>query len=249
MSTKILAHRGASGYAPENTLYAFKKAISMNSDGIELDVHLTKDEKIVVIHDEKLNRTTNGSGLIKDFSLSELKKLDAGSWYNPKYKNEKIPTLEEVFNLVKDKNIIINIELKNGIIEYTGLEEKVLELIHKYKIEENIIISSFNHYSLLKVKSLNSKIKTGILYVASLINPWIYAKNISAYSLNPYFYSVDKNLVINCKKNNINVIPYTVNDEEYIYKLIKSNIYSIITNYPDKAISIRNNLLNINTRG
>ncbi len=123
--TKILAHRGASAYAPENTMAAFKKAIEMNADGIELDVHLSKDGYIVIIHDERVDRTTDGKGEVKDFSLDELKKLDAGSWFSDEYKGEKIPTLEELLSLIKNTEIYLNIEIKAGYRVYPDIEEKL----------------------------------------------------------------------------------------------------------------------------
>src|SRR3712207_5048900 len=114
IDTKIMAHRGAAAYAPENTIAAFTKAIEMKADAIELDIHLSKDDHIVVIHDEKVDRTTNGKGLVMEFTLEELKRLDAGSWFNKEFKNEKIPTLREVLELVAYKNIDLNIEIKAG---------------------------------------------------------------------------------------------------------------------------------------
>ncbi len=161
--TKVWAHRGASGYYPENTMTSFEGAIKQNADGIELDVHLSKDGYLIVCHDETLNRTTNGKGFIKQFDLYELKQLDAGSWYDKKYKGEKMPLLEEVIDLIKGTNMDLNIELKAGSIFYPGIEEKVLKMIEKYNIKEQVIISSFDHYALVKIKSLDSEIKTGIL--------------------------------------------------------------------------------------
>ena len=243
ISTKVIAHRGASGYAPENTITAFEMAIKINSDGIELDVHLSKDGELIVFHDEKGDRTSNGSGYIKDLKLLELKKLDAGSWFNKKYKEEKIPTLEEVLLLTKDKNMLINIELKNGIIDYNGLEEKIINLIHKLSISENIILSSFNHYSMLKVKDIDKNIKIGLLYVSNLINPWKYGENLGAFSLNPYYHTVNEDLVYYSNAHNIKLLPYTVNDEGFMKKIIKLNSYGLITNYPDIALKIKEEII------
>ena len=125
--TRIWAHRGASGYAPENTLEAFKLAIDEKADGIELDVQLTKDKELVVIHDEKIDRTSNGKGYVKDYTLDELKKFNF-NYGNEKYEEVKIPTLKEVYELLKPTNLIINVEIKTGIIFYEGIEEKVLKL-------------------------------------------------------------------------------------------------------------------------
>src|SRR5690554_5174035 len=147
----IIAHRGASNIAPENTMIAFQKAYQIGADGVEFDVHLTRDGKPVVIHDERVDRTTNGIGYVKSLTLSEIKKLDAGSYFHPNYSEEKILTLEETLDLVKNFKII-NIEIKNNLLEYKGIEEKVTNIIRDKKMEQKVICSSFNHFSMLKIK-------------------------------------------------------------------------------------------------
>ena len=161
---KIWAHRGCSQMYPENTLTAFKKAAELGGlTGIELDIQLTKDGYIVVFHDEKVDRTTNGSGELRQYTLTELKKLriDAGNG-----KAEQIPTMEEVFNLIEDsmKNgLKLNIELKNSIFPYPGLEEKIINLVHKSGLQRCVIYSSFIALSLERIKVLDSAAETGIL--------------------------------------------------------------------------------------
>ncbi|WP_352418858.1 glycerophosphodiester phosphodiesterase [Proteiniborus sp.] len=239
----IIAHRGASAYAPENTMASFLKAIDMKSDGIELDVHMTKDKALVVCHDERVDRTTNGKGFIKDFSLNEIKSLDAGSWFGSEFKGERILELEEVINLIKDSNMMLNIELKNAPILYEGIEEKVIDIISSYKMEDRVIISSFNHYSLIQVKRINPRIKTGALYMAGLVEPWVYAKSIKADALHPLFYNLlVPEFVKGCFENGIMLNPFTVDDERYIAAIINLKVNGIITNYPDRAIKIRDNL-------
>ncbi|WP_052461883.1 glycerophosphodiester phosphodiesterase [Sporosarcina koreensis] len=161
----IFAHRGASGAFPENTMIAFEEARIAGAAGIELDVQLTKDGQAVVIHDETLQRTTDGTGYVRDFTLTQLKRLDAGSWFAPSYSQERIPALEEVLQWMnRDGNDLrVNIELKNDIIPYDGLEEKVLALIAAYDAEERIILSSFNPDSLKRVRMLNPTIEIGYL--------------------------------------------------------------------------------------
>lgn len=239
----IIAHRGASAYAPENTMASFMKALEMKSEGIELDVHMTSDKALVVCHDEKVDRTTNGKGFIKDFTLEEIKKLDAGSWFAEEFKEEKIPELREVLELIKDSNILLNVELKNAPIIYSGIEKKVIEMITDYRMEERTIISSFNHYSLMEVKRINPRIKTGALYMAGLVEPWIYAKRINADALHPLFYNLlVPELIKGCSENGIMLNPFTVDDERYIAALVNLKINGIITNYPDRALKIRDNM-------
>ncbi len=234
----IIAHRGASGYAPENTIIAFRKAIEMGADGLEFDVHLSKDRHLVVCHDEKIDRTTNGKGYIKDLTLKELKQLDVGSWYSKEYHNEKIPTLEEVIELTKEYDILLNIELKNGIISYDNLEEKVIDVIRKNNIEKNVIISSFNHYSIKKIRKLDSGIETGILYVAGMVDPWLYAKYLGVDAIHPIYYSISPKVIEGCENSNIKINTYTVNNKEHIKAIAKLGVNGIITNYPDRAKNV-----------
>ena len=160
---KIFAHRGASSYAPENTLPAFALAASQGADGIELDVHLTRDGQLVVIHDETLERTTNGSGWVKDHTLAQLQQLRADN-HTPGFADASIPTLEQVLELVKPTGMLVNIELKTSLIWYEGLEEKTVELVRAMGMEDRVIYSSFNHYSIEKVRQLDPEAETAYLY-------------------------------------------------------------------------------------
>ena len=141
----IWGHRGASGYAPENTLPAFKMAADMGADGVELDIQMTKDGEIVVCHDEAIDRTSSGKGWLKDFTFEELRRLDFSNG-NSAYEGVKIPTMEEVFDLLEPTGLLINIEIKTGIVFYEKIEEKILELTKRKHWEDRVIYSSFNHY-------------------------------------------------------------------------------------------------------
>ena len=143
---QVYAHRGASAYAPENTLPAFALAMEQGADGIELDIHLTKDGELVVIHDEKVDRTTNGTGLVKDYTLAELRGLCADNGMEG-FSEARIPTLREVLALVKPSDMMVNIEIKTGILWYDGIEEKALRLVQDMGMQDRVIWSSFNHYS------------------------------------------------------------------------------------------------------
>lgn len=236
---KVYAHRGASGNYPENTLIAFEKAIEFGADGIETDVHMTKDGHLVLIHDETVNRTTNGKGLIKDYYYSDLEKLDAGGWFNKKYEEAKIPKLEELLELVKDSNIILNLELKNNIVMYENLEEKVLNMIEKYSMEHRVIISSFNHYAIKKCISINNNVETGLLYSAGLYKPESYAKFVGSKYLHPYFYAIhNEDIIKSIKSEGIKINTYTVNEIKYMEFFVKNQVDGIITNFPEKLRNI-----------
>lgn len=238
-----IAHRGFSGKYPENTMLAFRKAVEAGCDGIENDVQMTKDGVLVICHDEAVDRTTDGSGFIPSFTYEEIRKLDAGIKFGKEYKEEKIPSLDEFFQYVKDKNLYINLELKNGIIQYEGMEEKVIKKIYDYSLKDNIILSSFNHYSMVKCKEIDSSIKTGLLYEAGLYKPEKYIKYVGADALHPHFFSVLFDEVVKpIKESGVIVNTYTVNEEKHMERLIELGIEGIITNYPDRLAKLINKL-------
>ncbi|MFL0195716.1 glycerophosphodiester phosphodiesterase [Clostridium sp. WILCCON 0269] len=227
IKTLNIAHRGFSGCFPENTMMAFEKAVEAGADGIETDLHMTKDGVIAICHDETVDRTTDGTGFIKDHTYAEIRKFNAG-------KGEKIPSIDEVLNYIKDKNLLLNLELKNDIIEYNNLEKNTVDKIYEYKLEKNVIISSFNYSSIQKVKQYDSNISTGLLYDYHIYKPWKYAKKIGTNALHPFFLLVmNKKIVSDIKKNNIRINTYTVNEERYMKRLINLGVDGIITNYPN----------------
>lgn len=228
------AHRGASGYYPENTMLSFEKAIELGCSGIETDVQMTKDGVLVLIHDEMVNRTTDGAGFVKDYTYSDLSKLDAGSWYSKDFKGLKIPTIDELIYLVKDSDIIIDFELKNGIIQYKDIEEKLIDVIYEHNIQDRVILSSFNHYSMVKCKEISNEIKTGLLYMEGLYKPEQYAKSALADALHPYFYALNNELIRSIKSEGIAINTFTVNEINYMKYFYQAGIDGIITNYPDK---------------
>ena len=145
--TLVWAHRGASGYAPENTLEAFRMAVEMGADGVELDVQLTKDGELVVIHDETVDRTSDGSGWVKDFTYARISRFNYNRTHKEGYERAMIPTLEEVYELLKPTGLTINVELKTGVVFYPEIEERVLDLTARMGLEECVWYSSFNHYT------------------------------------------------------------------------------------------------------
>lgn len=228
------AHRGASGYYPENTMLAFEKAVELGCDGIETDVQLTSDGVLVLFHDELLDRTTNGKGFIAEKSYVEIEKLDAGIKRGKKFKGLKIPTLDELLDFAKYKNIILNLELKNGVIDYKNLENLVIKKVYDYGLEDRVIISSFNHYSLLRCRAIDSTIKLGALYECRIYEPGKYASNLGVNAVHPAFYTLNEETVREIKSNNICINTWTVNEEKYMKLLMKLGVDGIITNYPDK---------------
>lgn len=238
MKTKVWAHRGASAYAPENTLEAFELAVRQQADGIELDVQLTKDGKLAVIHDETIDRTCNGTGYVKDFTMEELKRFRCKR-IHPEYQACVIPELKEVLELLKPADLTVNIELKTGIFRYWGIEEKALKLVKKFGMEERVIYSSFHHPSIVRVKRLDPVALTGLLYSDGWINIIGYAKFIGADALHPSLNHLQsKKFIKEAEKRKLPLHVWTVNDENMMKYLAEQEIGAIITNYPDIAREI-----------
>ncbi|MBM6617352.1 glycerophosphodiester phosphodiesterase [Bacillus suaedaesalsae] len=237
--TNIFGHRGAAGTHPENTMISFMEAERVLADGIELDVQLTRDGEIVVIHDETLERTTTGTGFVKDHTLKEIRSLDA-SYKFPDYGVCKVPSLDEVFNWALSNYLIINVELKNSVFPYDGLEEKVIQLVRTYHYEKRVIISSFNHKSLVKCLKLAPEIEVGVLFHEKKKNPWEYARKLGANSIHPNYRVVSNSTIIKSQENGIAVRPYTVNKSKEMERLFSINCAAIITDYPEKAVALRN---------
>lgn len=231
-----IAHRGFSGKYPENTLLAFQKAIETGADGIELDVHFTKDGELVVIHDETIDRTTDGKGLVRDYTYEELSKIDASAGFKGVYGFNKIPTLREYFELVKPVDgFITNIELKTGIYEYPGIEEAVLKLIDEFDLRDRMIISSFNFFSVLRFKALAPDVKCGFLEGGWIADFGAYTKQHGIECVHPLYLSVTEQTAAEIKGNGIEINTWTVNDEESVKRLYLLGVESVITNYPDMA--------------
>jgi len=232
------AHRGASAYYPENTMLSFEKALEMGATGIETDVQLTKDGVLVLIHDEMVNRTTNGAGFVADYTYRELNKLDAGGWMGEEFTGIKIPTVEELIYLTLDKNIIINFEIKNGIVNYEDIEQKLIDLIYKHKINRKVILSSFNHYSLVKCNKISKGINTGVLYMEGIYKPYNYAKTVGANAIHPYFHAINEEVIKETQKHRTQINVFTVDDEEKMKFFLDMKVDGIITNCPDKLHKI-----------
>ena len=234
----IYAHRGASAYAPENTLEAYRMALEMGADGVELDVHLSKDGELMVIHDIGLERTTDGHGRVCDYTLKELKKLDACNGMQT-YRGVRIPTLREVYELLGPAGAMVNAEIKTTDCFYPGIEEKLLELEKEMGMAGRIIYSSFNHYTIANLRQLDSDVKLGLLYMSGLYEPWHYAKHVGAQFIHPFFPSLMvPGLAAGCQENGVGINAWTVDDPAMLELCLQSGA-NIITNVPDVAVQKR----------
>lgn len=239
MDTRILAHRGASFYAPENTLPSFELALEQGADGVELDVHFSKDGELVVMHDERVDRTTNGKGFIKDFTLDELKALDASNGMES-FKGVTVPTLSEVYDLFAGTEKLINVEIKTDIIDYPGICEKLKTLEIEKGMTGRIIYSSFNHYTVREMKRIDPQAKVGLLYMSIISEPWRYAEDLGAECLHPHFITISKTpgMAKECNERGIETNIWTVDDSAWMERLANMGVTSLITDKPDLARTV-----------
>lgn len=236
--SKVFAHRGWSGKYPENTMLAFEKAIELGADGIELDVHLSADRQLVIIHDETVDRTTNGKGFVKDMTVEQLKALDASAGFMGVYGKTEIPTLREYMERVKDLPLITNIELKTNIYEYENLPEMVYEMIKEFGLQDRVIISSFNHYSVMKMKSFAPELKYGFLAESWMLDTGEYCNKHGVPCYHPLRGNCTPELVKDMKDHGLEINTFTVNQEDEVRRFYTLGIDGIISNYPDMAMAV-----------
>lgn len=237
---KIIAHRGYSAKYPENTLAAFRAAAELPIYGVEFDVHLTKDRHVVVIHDESINRTSNGVGFVKDMTLEELRKFDYGSWFSEEFTGEGIPTLSEVLAIYSNTNLRINIEIKSDIFVYEELEELVLREVKALGLEEQVIISSFDHETIQRVARLAPNVENAALFANVVLNLTEYQKLIPAKALHVSLPSAVRNPVQDAIQSGSLVRVYTVNEKAHAEILLNSGVDAIFTDEPEMMIELVN---------
>ena len=230
----IFAHRGSSAYAPENTLAAFKLAVHQHADAIELDAKLSADDQVVVMHDETVDRTTDGTGRVKALTLAELKRLDAGGKFNPAYQSEKIPSLAEVFEAVGNQ-IAINVELQNFFSPADDLPDRVVSLIKQYGLERSVILSSFNPIALIRARFLLPKAPMGLITIAGLANVTLHSRLVRfgpLLALHPFFEEVTPELIQAAHLAKCRIHAYTVKQPDQMQRLFREGVDGIFTSDP-----------------
>lgn len=246
IKTKVWAHRGASGwdkqYAPENTMPAFQKALEMGADGIEFDVQLSKDGHLVIAHDERLERVSNGTGWLKDYTLQELRQFSFSKTHS-EYGYVPIPTVEELLRWMKSNTMTMNIELKTGMIYYPDIEEKTAALVENFALEERVLYSSFNHYSLKKMKEIKLNASIGLLCGENFIDIPQYPSVLQAEAIHPSI-SIAKqmNFIERCHKANLKVHVWTVDVKTDMKWMCEAGADAIFTDCPDCARKIFDNM-------
>lgn len=236
----VVAHRGFSGAAPENTMAAFKKAMEVGSDMIECDVHLSRDGEVVVIHDDTLKRTTNGDGRVRDFTLRELKRLDAGAWFGAQFSGEKIPTLKQVLELTRGK-IPLQIELKEDDLGQPALLELVdrsFQEVEKAGMLDQVLFSSFNRSAIERIREKNPNHPLALIHN----KPWNSLQEITGGTPFPLLSCSGKVLNSNnasrARQQGVRILVWTLNTEEQMEHFLKVGVDGIVTNYPDRLINV-----------
>ncbi len=230
--TLVIAHRGASAYAPENTMPAYELAAKMKADGIETDVHFTKDGKIVTLHDAKIDRTSNGQGLVTDYTYEELSHFDFGRKFGPDFIGTKLPLMEDLFNLCRENNMVCNVEIKSAD---PAMPAAMYELEKKTGMSDLVIYSSFDHEQLARMLELNPKAFVAPLYGFNMVKAWDYTANMDALAVHPRSNQVAlyPGYVDKCHEKGIRVHPWTVDDPAEALALAEAGCDAIITNKPD----------------
>lgn len=245
---RVVAHRGASGYAPEITLASYQLALAMNVDYVEMDIHMLRDGTLVAIHDPDVRRTTNGKGRLSGLTLSELKSLDAGSWFNKKYPEKarpefeglKVPTLQEIFDLTGESSAGCYIEIKDPERYPADLESSLISLIRKNRLESRSRIISFSRQSIIKIKALDSRMYTGLLISRRGKNPVQAALEAGAEELAIRHDLAGAKIIGAAHDNGLSVSVWTVDQESDMERMIRLGIDVIITNYPDRLQKLLN---------
>jgi len=234
-SGKVLVqgHRGAMGYAPENTLVSFAKGFEQGADLLELDIHLSSDGELIVMHDGDVSRTTDGQGHIKNMTLAEIKKLDAGVKFDARFRGERVPTLPEVFAWAQHR-IPLAVEIKGDPLPQRGIQEKLLALIRQFNMLDQVIVISFHHLAVKFIKELEPRLATGILLTGQLADPVSAARAALADSVRPMWHYWTAEQIAEVHAAGLTASTWTVNDEATMGDVIAMGVDSIGCNYPDR---------------
>ena len=233
----VIAHRGASGHAPENTLAAFRKAVGLGAAFIETDLQMTRDARFVAIHDDTVNRTTNGQGAVHSFSLAEIRKLDAGAWFGSEFASERIPTIEEILEFAKKHDVVFYLEIKpQGT--WGGEHALIAALRESGEIARTVVIS-FDANVIEAVRKIEPTLMTGLLYDAQIENPIDRAVEVGARQLAVRGDLVTPGLIAEARSKDLQVVCWTVNHPAHMRLLMTAGVDGIMSDYPDRLIAAK----------
>lgn len=239
-SIRVIAHRGFSSRAPENTLAAVRQAIAVGADMVEVDVTVTADGHVICLHDDTLDRTTDGSGRAAETTLAEIRRLDAGSWFSPEYAGERVPTLAEVLDTVRNR-ILINVEIKPEAVGH-GVVPRVAELIVAHGMTGDVMVSSFSPEALRRMKTTEPAIVTACLFNDELHagrDPLEILQETGARGFNLSARQVTPDIVERCHRHGVPVAVYTVNRRRQMRRLVAMGVDAIFTDHPERLVAVR----------
>jgi glycerophosphoryl diester phosphodiesterase len=232
----IIGHRGASGHAPENTLAAFERAVELGAGFIETDLHLTRDAHFVAIHDRTLERTTNGRGAVRDFTLAQLRDLEAGLWYDRKYMGERIPTIEEILSFARNHDIVVYLELKYEAA--WGMHHALVGALRNPEDAARTVVISFDPGTLADLRKLDATIMTGVLVEEAHADLVKASVDAGARQLCPRSTLVTSALVDEAHRSDLHIATWTVNDPEEMRAVIAAGVDGVMTDFPDRLRSV-----------
>ena len=231
----VIAHRGASGNAPENTMAAFRKAVALGATFIETDLHLSRDARFVAMHDATLNRTTNGHGAVHDMTLAELRKLDAGSWFGSEFVGERIPTLDEILEFSKKNDVVFYLEMKPA--GSWGGEHALIGALRESGEIPRAVVISFDTSIVLSLRKIEPTLMTGLLFDGQVEKPIQKAVEIGARQLAVRGDLVTPALIAEARKNDLQVVCWTVNHPAHMRMLIAAGVDGIMSDYPERLVA------------
>jgi len=231
----IIGHRGASGHAPENTLAAFKKAVALGATFIETDLQLSRDARFVAIHDDSVDRTTNGQGKVHDQTLAVLRRLDAGSWFGSEYAGERIPTLEEILEFCKKNDVVFYLELKPS--GSWGGEHALIGALRESGEVARVVVISFDPSILASLRKIEPTLMTGVLYDGQLADPLKSALDVGARQLVVRGDLVTPTMLAEARKKDLQVVCWTVNHPAHIRLLMAAGVDGMMSDYPDRLLA------------
>jgi glycerophosphoryl diester phosphodiesterase len=231
-----IAHRGASGYAPENTFAAFRRAVTMGAGFIETDLQLSRDARLVALHDATVNRTTNGQGAVHDMTLAELRKLDAGSWFGSEFAGERIPTIEEILEFAKKHDVVFYLEMKPS--GSWGGEHALISALRESREIARTVVISFDPAILAGVRKIEPTLMTGLLFEGQIPEPLARATEIGARQLAVRGDLVTPRLLKEARGRDLQVVCWTINHPGHMRLLVEAGVDGIISDYPDRLLEL-----------
>lgn len=239
----VIAHRGWSGSYPENTLIGMREAIKLGCHMIEFDVTLSRDRKLVIFHDQELSRTTNGVGLVRETDFRDLRKLDAGSWFHPRYKGTRLPTLDEILLICRSSRIQVNIEIKKEAWDeepaHDNVENQVVRAIDRYGVRDRVLISSFRWSFIERIRALEPGIRTALLHYKDVgkLKPKKLRERYGIVAFNPHCVDLTQKFVEDCHAAGLKVFPFTINNYEDMEQYFNMGVDGMFTNHPNRLFN------------